>query len=273
VRERRIVAIALLSALIVPVGRAESSQPPPRLSRETTPVDLRSTYGSGHFGRWTVDRFGLPAFRYTTDQTTSAKAHNAEMANSTDAWHQIGNDHIVANAYNHGYVQLWSQDRLYQWMNFPEPENRHYAGGFGYLRTKTGVVSTLWLDRLRGAESEREFGVGYIRKSTAIPGAEIEEFVYAPFGDDPVLLHDVTIHNSGTSPFGGSWFEYWDVNPSGQAQGHHRRGVLSPAYDADPHGRPGPAARGRRPADHLRLGLARDGHRLRNRRRDVLRLG
>jgi hypothetical protein len=30
-------------------------------------------YGSGHFGEWIEDPFGLPAFRYTCDQTKIPK--------------------------------------------------------------------------------------------------------------------------------------------------------------------------------------------------------
>jgi hypothetical protein len=45
----------------------------------------------------------------------------------------------------------------------------------------------------------------------------VDESVYAPFGDDPLLLHDVTIHNDGSRARRITWFEYWDVNPFDQA--------------------------------------------------------
>ena len=45
----------------------------------------------------------------------------------------------------------------------------------------------------------------------------VEQVVYAPFGDDPLLLDDVTITNTGGTPRQVSWFEYWDVNPYDQA--------------------------------------------------------
>ncbi len=48
-----------------------------------------------------------------------------------------------------------------------------------------------------GAATERDFGVGYARRRTRADGIDAEEFNYAPFGDDPVLLHDVTITNTG----------------------------------------------------------------------------
>ena len=31
-------------------------------------------YGSGHFGEWITDQFGLPAYRYTCNQVTDPKA-------------------------------------------------------------------------------------------------------------------------------------------------------------------------------------------------------
>lgn len=230
----RCPAVVLLVFLLFgPHLPATAAGAPPPFSKDTTRSDIASSYGSGKFGRWTVDRFGLPAYRYTIDQQSSPIASNVEMAGSRDAWHQVGNDRIVANAYNHGYVQLWSQDREYQWMNAPVPSEQHYAGGYGYLRTPKRVVSTLYVDRASDAKAEREFGVGYFRRRTTVPGADVEEFVYAPFGDDPVLLHDVTLRNTTKAPLTTSWFEYWDVNPMLQgANSRGRRGVLSPSYDS-----------------------------------------
>ena len=180
--------------------------------------DIASTDGSGSFGTWIVDRFGLPAYRYEIDEETAPQAAQPELGGKRHAWHQVGNDHIVANAYNHGYVQLWSQDRLYQWINFYDAASSHFAGGFGYLNTGGQVSSTLYDDRPAGAVTEREFGVGYYRRRMATEGIEIEEFVYAPFGDDPLLLHDVTIRNPSAASLEASWFEYWDVNPEIQAE-------------------------------------------------------
>jgi hypothetical protein len=230
---RKLVPALLALTFTIPQMPAWSVDGPPLLSRDRSRVDIASTHGSGNFGRWTVDRFGLPAYRYTTDQMKEDRAHNTELAGNVDAWHQIGNDHIVANAYNHGYIQLWAQDRQYQWTNFPVPDEKHYAGGYGYLRTPKRVLSTLYLDRAKDAKAEREFGVGYFRRGTAVPGSDVEEFVYAPFGDDPVLVHDVTIRNTSEKPLKSSWFEYWDVNPTFQgANAESRRGVQEPAFDA-----------------------------------------
>src|SRR5205807_356724 len=116
-----------------------------------------SAYGDGAFGKWIGDQWGLPAYSYQIDEATNPAAKQPELAGNTDAWSQVGNDHVVANAYNHGYVQLWSQDRLYQWMNVYDGAHDHFAGGFGYLNVGGRVISTLYADRPAGAQTERVF--------------------------------------------------------------------------------------------------------------------
>ncbi len=59
----------------------------------------------------------------------------------------------------------------------------------------------------------------------------VREAVYAPFGDDPLLLHDVTIRNVSRTTRRVSWFEYWDVNPYDQTHGFHR-GLERPRWTA-----------------------------------------
>ena len=90
---------------------------------------------------------GLPLHDRPGDR---AQAHQPELTGSTDAWHQLGNDYLVADAHNRGYVQLWSQDRAYQWVNRYEPAAGHYAGGYGYLRLGGRAISTLYADRPAG---------------------------------------------------------------------------------------------------------------------------
>ena len=191
-------------------------------------------YGSGAFGRWVEDRWGLPAYSYRIDEARDPRARRIELedvADPTDAWSQLGNDHVVANAYNHGYTQLWSQDRVYEWVNRYSAAQRQFAGGFGWLRTGGRTISTLYADRPRGAVTERVFGSGYSRRRTATAGLAVEEHVYAPFGDDPLLLHDVTIRNRSARPLAASWFEYWGVNPWEPGTGR-TRGLGIPAWDA-----------------------------------------
>ncbi len=115
-------------------GDAAASAPEP-LHAHSPRVAVNSASGSGAFGRWGVDRFGLPVYRYTLDQARAPFARQPELLGSTQAFHQLGNGRAIAMASNDGFVQLWSQDRRYQWANRHQPDARHHSGGFGYLRT------------------------------------------------------------------------------------------------------------------------------------------
>ncbi len=230
----RLLAAAALAAPVLAAAApaaVAAAGPPTPLSSERGRADITSSFGSGSFGRWTVDGFGLPAYRYSVDEETVPWARQPELNGDTAAQHELGNDHIVANAYNHGYTQLWSQDRLAQWANRYEPVQRHFAGGYGYLNVGGKVVSSLYLDRPTGAATERRFGVGYYERRLRAQGIDLHENVYAPFGDDPLVLHDVTIRNTTRRTRRVSWFEYWDVNPYDQTN-RQRRGLAAPSWSA-----------------------------------------
>ncbi len=209
-------------------GPAAAAGPSP-LSAGSSLPNLASRYGSGAFGSWGVDRFGLPVYRYAIDPATAPQAHQSELDGSTDAWHQLGNDFLVADAHNEGYVQLWSQARAYQWINRYEPATGHYAGGYGYLRLPDRTISTLYSDRPAGAATSRDFGSGYFHRRTAGKPVAIDENVYAPFGDAPLLIHDVTIRNTSHRRLSADWVEYWDVNPYDQYRDKHL-GLASPRF-------------------------------------------
>src|SRR4051812_31110725 len=265
VLKRAAVCAGLALAIAAPAAAAA----PPLLSKDHSPIRVDSSYGNGHFGAWQVDQFGLPLFRYELDEAVDPRAKQPEIyrrADTTDAWHQVGNDHLQANAYNHGYIELWSQDRLMQWANRYDAANRHYAGGdgdlnvggkgvntpyahrpppsspaprhsaggYGYLTVGGKVVSTLYADRPPASSPERDFGVGYYRKRVAAEGIEVDQHTFAPFGDDPLLIDEVTITNTASTAKKASWFEYWDVNPYNQAT-QHDIGLGRPAYDPDAH--------------------------------------
>src|SRR5947209_7391321 len=209
---RAVLVLGAAVAAAITTSPALAAAPSP-LSQDHARVPIGSTYGSGSFGTWFADQFGLPAYRYTLDELTAPQAKQPELAGSTDAWHQVGNDHVVADAFNHGYVQLWSQDRDYEWMNYYNASQNQFAGGYGYLRVGGHTISTLYDDRPAGVAGQREFGPGYFRTHLAADGLDVTQSVYAPFGDDPLLLHDVRLQNTTSSPITASWFEYWGVNP------------------------------------------------------------
>jgi glycosyl transferase family 36 len=57
------------------------------------------------------------------------------------------------------------------------------------------------------------FGVGYFEQDLQAGDVGVRRTVFAPFGDDPVLLADVTLTNTATTTRTLGWFEYWDADP------------------------------------------------------------
>ena len=65
--------------------------------------EATKAYGSGYFGEWITDPFGLPAYGYTCNQITDPKALSPvhkEWRSPTDHTHQVGNDRLVAAVSN-----------------------------------------------------------------------------------------------------------------------------------------------------------------------------
>ena len=64
-------------------------------------------------------------------------------------------------------------------------------------------------------------------------GIRVGEVTFAPFGNDPVLLDQVTLTNRTRSRKRLAWFEYWDVNPFDQQAGVSGNiGLGVPAWNA-----------------------------------------
>jgi hypothetical protein len=233
---RVVAALAVALALLPAPSSAARPKAPLPLSAISSRVPIGSTYGSGSFGRWGVDGFGLPDYTYTLNEETAPQAAQPELAGNRAAWHQLGNDRVVADAFNHGYVQLWSQDQLYQWMNYYQASTDHFSGGYGYIDLNGHSWSTLYLDRQPNETVTRIFGTGYAQTNVSIPGLSVKAVVYAPFGNDPLLLHDVTLTNTSRATEQPTWFEYWDVNPATPATAANViRATATPAYDAANH--------------------------------------
>ena len=229
-RRRAALLLAAMLLLFIPASNAFAERWPAPLSREKSSPNIASAYGSGNFGKWQPDGAGLASYLYTTDEERAPRARQAILAGETDAWHQLGNDRFVANAYNHGYTQLWTQDRRFEWLNRYDADSGHFGGGYGYLNLDGRVISTLYDDRPARASVKRVFGTGYSRSQMRTGGVEIDQHVFAPFGNDPVLLHEVTIRNTSSKTRRPSWFEYWDVNPFDQDT-HTQVGLRRPEYD------------------------------------------
>ena len=173
-------------------------------------ADSKKAYGSGYFGEWIEDEFGLPAFHYTCDQINDKKAVtevNPSVLTPTEHIHQVGNDRILAIASNYGHVRVRQDEGAPKFLNDYAPERGCFGGGFGYLTDGKSVLSTFYPGN---ADSfDRVFGIGYFRKKISGHGYGVDQILFAPFGDDPVLMSQIVITNSGTASRDLRWIECW----------------------------------------------------------------
>jgi hypothetical protein len=185
----------------------------------------QKAYGSGHFGEWVEDEFGLPAYRYTCDQVHDPAAVtpvDPHWRGPTDHSHQVGNERLVAVASNFGYIQVRQDEGGPKFLNDYDPAAGHHAGGFGYLTDGQSVLGTFYPGT---AESfERIFGIGYLRKTVRSGDYGVDQVIFAPFGDDPLLISQVTVTNHGKSPADLRWVEYWGCQ---SIQFSHRAQVMA----------------------------------------------
>ena len=207
---RRFVLTSLGSAITAPHAFG-MLMPPQSASTASPSAAMSAPYGSGQFGAWFNDEWGLPAYRYTCDQTTDPAAHTAVtpggVLSPTEHIHQVGNDRIVALASNNGVVRVRQDEGAPRFLNDCDPDNHQYAGGLGWLTDGSVVVSTSYA----GGDPafERHFGIGYFRKKVRSKSYSVDQIISAPYGDDPVLLSQVTIRNLGSAPASLRWIEYW----------------------------------------------------------------
>jgi hypothetical protein len=205
-------ALSLAAAKIMPRAWGAASQNP---ASPAVGSNAKKAYGSGYFGEWIQDEFGLPAFRYTCDQVKDPKAVtevNPGILAATEHIHQVGNDRVVAIASNFGHVRVRQDEGAPKFLNDYAPERGCFGGGFGYLTDGTAVLSTFYRgdgNSGNGASFERVFGIGYFRKKVSGHGYAVDQVIFAPFGDDPVLVSQVTITNAGAAEANLRWIEYW----------------------------------------------------------------
>ena len=170
-------------------------------------------FGSGYFGEWIEDEFRLPAYRYTCDQINDPKAItplNEVWRSKTDHIHLVGNDRLVAIASNYGHIQVRQDEGSPKYLNEYDPEHGHYAGGFGYLTDGENYLSTFYPGNAEFFE--RIFGIGYFQKIVEGNGLKADQVIFAPFGDDPILISKTTISNIQEVPVNLRWIEYWGCN-------------------------------------------------------------
>ncbi|MHA1251859.1 MAG: GH36-type glycosyl hydrolase domain-containing protein [Candidatus Helarchaeota archaeon] len=170
----------------------------------------KKEFGSGYFGEWIRDEFGLPAYKYTCDQLNDEKAIspvNEIWRSKTDHSHQIGNDRLVGVCSNYGYVLVRQDEGSPKFLNDYDPNRYQYGGGIGYLIENENLISTFYKGDVE--IFERIFGMGYFRKIVKNKGLKVDQIIYAPYGNDPVLISQVVIENNRESEVELNWIEYW----------------------------------------------------------------
>ncbi len=196
------------------LGLAVASQLPIHLHGAAAQQQPPAPYGSGNFGLWTTDEFNLPAYRYTANQITDPHAVTdlqPGILSPTEHIHQVGNDRIIALASNYGHVRVRQDEGCPKFLNDYDPDFSQFSGGLGYLTDGNQTLSTYY--DATNPSFERIFGIGYFRKKIASSHYAIDQVIHAPFGDDPVLLSQVTITNQSATAATLRWVEYWGTQP------------------------------------------------------------
>ncbi|MFX1430876.1 MAG: GH36-type glycosyl hydrolase domain-containing protein, partial [Promethearchaeota archaeon] len=170
----------------------------------------KKTFGSGHFGEWITDEHGLPAYYYTCDQINDPKAItplNEKLRSNREHLHQVGNDRLVGVASNFGYIQVRQDEGCPKFLNDYDPDHRQFGGGIGYLVDGDNIISTYFSGN--ADDFERIFGIGYYRKIVKKYNLSVDQVIFAPYGDDPLLISQVTITNNTEYSKKLRWIEYW----------------------------------------------------------------
>jgi hypothetical protein len=167
-------------------------------------------FGSGYFGEWIKDDFGLPAYKYTCNQLKDPKADtpmNDIWRARSDHLFLVGNDRLVGVASNFGYIMVRQDEGAPKYLNYHIPELNQYAGGFGYLTDNKDLLSTYY--RGQDVNFKRIFGIGYFSKKVSNQSYAVNHTIFAPFGDDPLLISQVKIRNKTPNEVDLRWIEYW----------------------------------------------------------------
>ncbi|MFO0612422.1 MAG: hypothetical protein U0414_07535 [Polyangiaceae bacterium] len=223
--QRRALAVAALTSLVTacsderltPLPSDPPFVPPPE---SCAPVDVElprrftpCSKGSGIFGTWVLDGSGLPAYAYGLDQNADPRAAwtHTESAERRDHWAAFGNARVNGLFYNDGYVEVVDQDRGVEYLDKFDRGNGAYGGGYSFVDDGTEVWSSAYAFRPRGAEADRRFGVGYGEATTTYRGIAVKHILFAPKGDAPLVVDEVTIENTSAETRSLRHYEYFDV--------------------------------------------------------------
>ena len=136
----------------------------------------------------------IPVHMQSDDRPQSCLPLNKAWRSPTDHIHQVGNDRIVAIASNYGHLQVRQDEGSPKFLNDYSPEHDRYGAGIGFLTEGDFLLSTYY-SGTGNVAFDRILGIGYLRKRVKKLSYEIDQVIFAPFGDDPVLISQVTVSN------------------------------------------------------------------------------
>lgn len=220
----------ILTVVLIASSCKKSSESCDKVDPANPGLFRNCTYGSGSFGRWILDEYGLPAYEYTLDQMKDARAlwWNSAQQERREHWHQLGNARFTAIADNNGFVQVFTEENGYKWLNYFNEEEKNFSGGFSIIRDGDKVWSSAFRYRPEGAKTKRVFGMGYFSTETEYNGISIRRTSFAPYGDDPLIISEVLIENRSGETKEITHYEYWDVNIHHMLMMLLSSGVLDP---------------------------------------------
>jgi len=175
--------------------------------------------GNGYFGEWVTDEHGLPAYNYKCNHLTDPIAKTkTSYGFSTDHFHQLGNDRIMATAHNGGYVQFLDGSRGFKWLTYQDSRQGKLGGGIGLYYFENEKICSSDLYRLENLSKytkfERIFGMGYFKKEFNFNGIDIQHSICTPFSDDPVVLSEFLISTDSDKLVSNRirLIDLWDIN-------------------------------------------------------------
>lgn len=198
-----------------------------------------ATVGNGIFGYWmnnVTTMNDILCYSYTLNQYQDERARWPKSVNEDRGthWFSIGNTRINLLCSNDGLVQLYLGDRggtiinKFGALDFElKPEQRNpgnyqpysYSGGYGYLVDK--LTSRIWPNAYRYYDDEifnnsnsfsRLFCASNFNTTLFYNDIQWNQTIYAPDGDDPLLLVDISLTNNRSLQAKFDLYQYFDVN-------------------------------------------------------------
>lgn len=208
-----IVACSSGDTSVAPQGAAWEPPPEACAPQETLDGFALCSTGSGAFGRWTTDGYGLPAYDYGMDQHADARAAwtDSRGEERRDHFFAFGNARVNAIASTDGTVEVVMQDRGVEYLNKVDESRDGYGGGHSFLDDGEAVWTTAYKWRPEGAKVSRRFGAAYAESVTEHRGLRVTRRTFAPAGDAPFVIDEVALENLRASPARLRHYEHWDV--------------------------------------------------------------